>query len=335
MFSVECGPYVGPESYEVRATSGSGTTHLMCSDYPIRSGQAISTSLVDRPLYRPTAADPHDINRYVMTYDPSTGTVTPDLPWIFPMFSLDTGNTYDFLEGYTYHDWEADPPGYLYEDLEGMGTDGIGERFEILGPFDVPTTHRIINDGLKQCWLIVEVVCQPVEGMTRHDLSVVTPWLQDSTDILQVGYLAPFEDRNATDPFERVVRGQVERDGGSFYLNTWTRSFIQGELIYLRCLKRAYDHCRKAGGIFGEQSGLRLEDDESPVEREWLTASALTIAWRRYGHLLEPLSNQRLVRDQQTAAAWFSDKTREHFTAPLPARTFKRRRSFGPPAMSY
>jgi hypothetical protein len=216
-----------------------------------------------------------------------------------------------------------------------MGTDGIGERFEILGPFDVPTTHRIINDGLKQCWLIVEVVCQPVEGMTRHDLSVVTPWLQDSTDILQVGYLAPFEDRNATDPFERIVRGQVERDGGSFYLNTWTRSFIQGELIYLRCLKRAYDHCRKAGGIFGEQSGLELEDDESPVEREWLTASALTIAWRRYGHLLEPLSNQRLVRDQQTAAAWFSDKTREHFTAPLPARTFKRRRSFGPPAMSY
>ena len=78
-----------------------------------------------------------------------------------------------------------------------------------------------------------------------------------------------------------------------------------------------------------------LETDESPAEREWVTASGLTIAWRRYGHVLEVLANQRLVRDQQTAAAWFTDKTREHFSVPLPARTLKRRSQFGPAARSY
>lgn len=331
MFSVEAGPYIGPESYEVRATSGSDTTKIVCAQYPITSGQSISSSLVDRPLLRPSCAQELDKFRYVMSFDPATGTITPDLPWITPPFSPGSGTTYELLENYTYHDLEM----FLYEDMEGMGIDGIGERFEIGGPFDVPTTHKLINDGLKQCWLIVEVACVPTAGATRHLLVEVTPWLQDTTDILQIGYLAPFEDRNMTDPFERIVMGQIERDGGDLYLNTGTRSFIDGELLYLRCLKRAFDHCRKAGGVYGEQAGLTLETDEAPAEREWVTAASLTIAWRRFGHVLEVLANQRLVRDQQTAAAWFSDKTREHFTAPLPTRTLKRRSQFGPAARSY
>lgn len=36
--AIECGPYVGPDNYEIRATSGSDTTKLVCSNYPIRSG---------------------------------------------------------------------------------------------------------------------------------------------------------------------------------------------------------------------------------------------------------------------------------------------------------
>lgn len=331
MFSVEAGPYIGPESYDVRATSGSDTTQLVCGNYPITSGQAISTSLLDRPIYLPTAVNPFDKQRYVMSYDPPTGTITPDLPWSFPLFSPPGGNTYAYLENFTYADMEI----YLYQDLEGTGLFGLGQRFEIGGPFDVPTTHRLINDGLKQCWLIVEVAAIPTAGASRHDLSQVTPWLQDTTDVLQVGYLAPFEDRNTVDPFERIVKGQVERDGGDLYLNTWTRSFAAGEVLFLRCLKRAFDHCRPSGGTYGEQAGLVDETDEAPAEREWLCAAALTIAWRRFAHVLEPIANQRLIRDQATAAAWFSDKCREHFTQPLPPRTLKRRRSFGPPVRSY
>jgi hypothetical protein len=334
-FSTEAGPYIGPETYVVRATSGSTETQLVSSAYPIRSGMAISSSLLDRPIYRPTAALELDRNRYVMTYDPPSGTITPDLPWATAMFFSDEGNTYADLENYTYADLEGFPVENLYEDLEGVGEAGIGERFEILGPFDAPTTHRLLNDGLKQCWLIVEVACQPADDSARHNLGVVANWLQDTLDVLQVGYLAEGEDRNAFDPFERIVQGQVERDGGDFYLNTGMRTFKSTETLYLRCLKRAYDHCRPVDGFYGQQSGLLLETDEAPVEREWLCASALTIAWRRFGHMLEPLANQRLIRDQQTAAAWFSDETRKHFSAPLPARTLHRKRQFGPVAMTY
>ena len=330
LLAVESGPYIGPESYEVRATSGSDTTQLVCSNYPIRSGIPQRTSLLDRPLYRPSVVQPHDKHRYVLDYDPSTGTITPDLPWATGLFSPPTGNTYAFLENYLYRDLEV----YLYEDLEGLGITGIGERFEILGPFDVPTMHRLINDGLKNCWLVVEVVGVPTEQAVRHDMSQMAPWLQDTTDVLQVGYLAAGEDRNETDPFERIVLGQVERDGGGMFFNTWTRSFQNGDLLYFRCLKRAYDHCRAGGGEFGEQSGLVLESDEAPAETEWLVSSALVLAWRRYGHLLEPLANTRLIRDQATAAVWFSDNCRKHFTGPLPARTLKRKRVFGPPVLA-
>jgi len=333
-FSVECGPYIGPESYDVRATSGPGggltsdLTHLYCEAYPIQSGIPQTDQLIDRPLYRPQAVQQTDRHRYVQAYDPAQGLITPDLAWALPMLAdPGVGTLYQNLEAFTYAEMETE----IYSDLENTGLSGFGERFEILGPFDVPTTHRLINDGLKQCWLIVEVVCLPTPMKSRHDLSVVCPWLQDPSDVLQVGWLMDYDDRDLIDPFENVVRGMVERDGGTFYLNTGTTTFVDGSVLYLRVLKRAYDHCRASGGIFGEQSGLFLETDESPIERDWAASAALVIGWRRFAHILEPMANQRLIRDQQAAAAWFTDRTREHFTAPLPGRTLRRRRYFGPP----
>src|SRR5262245_60032011 len=318
-FSVECGPYIGPESYTVRAMSGSSTTQLICHAYPIQSGIPQMDSLIDRPLYRPTASQPTDRDRYVKHYDPSLGLIEPDLAWALSPVPTPGGTLYQELEAYTYADLEN----FIYDDIEGTGLTGIGERFEVLGPFDAPTTHRLINDGLKNCWLVVEVVAIPTENTSRHDLSVAAPWLQDPTDVLQVGVLNQTDDRNLSDPYANLVYGQVDRDGGTFYFNTGNRTFLSTEYLYLRCLKRAYDHCRAATGTFGGQSGLTLETDEAPVERDWLASSALVIAWRRYGHLLEPLANQRLIRDQVGAAAWFTDRCREHFTAPLPQRTFK------------
>jgi hypothetical protein len=178
---------------------------------------------------------------------------------------------------------------------------------------------------------VVEVQCLPTPMKSRHNLSIVCPWLQDPNDVLQVGLIKEYQDRDLSDPFENIVRGMVERDGGDFYLNTGTTTFVDGDVLWLRVLKRAYDHCRAAGGIFGEQSGLVLETDEAPIERDWLAASTLVVAWRRFAHLLEVAANARLIRDQAAAAAWFTDRTREHFTAPLPGRTLRRRRTFGPP----
>lgn len=326
--AVESGPYVGPESYDVRATSGSNTTKLVCSNYPIMSSIAQNDLLIDRPLYRPTAAREQDRNRYAAIYDPPTGTITPDLPWTFAPISTIGATTYGELEAHTYGDFEDLL--LTYENMEGTGISGIGERFEILGPWDAPTMHQLINDGLKQCWLVVDVPCTPTPEASRHDLRLVAPWLQDPNHVRQVGVLAVGDDRNQTDPFDNIVYGIVERDGGSFYLNTGGRTFNAGDTLYLRCYKRAFDHCRAASGTYGEQSGLSLETDEAPIERDWLVSSALVVGWRRFGHILEPLANQRLVRDATAAAAWFSDRTREHFTAVQPQLTLRPARRFGP-----
>ncbi|HYW86270.1 MAG TPA: hypothetical protein VFB50_00760 [Chloroflexota bacterium] len=327
-FSVEAGPYIGPDSYDVRAMGGSTVSQLFCHAYPIESGIPQTDQLIDRPLYRPQAVQATDKHRYVQAYAPSQGLITPDLVWALPPIAdVGVGTEYQNLESFTYGELETQE----YGDLENTGLTGFGERFEILGPFDAPTTHRLINDGLKNCWLIVEVVATPTPLINRHDLGTVCPWLQDPNDILQLGVLHPPDDRNMVDPFENVVHGMVERDGGTMYLNTGTTTFVDGDTLYLRCLKRAYDHCRASGGTYGDQSGLVLETDESPVDRVWAASAALAIAWRRFAHVLEVGANQRLIRDQAAAAAWFTDECRKHFTAPLPQRTLRRRRYFGPP----
>jgi hypothetical protein len=325
--SMEAGPYVGGmEQYLLRATTGSDSTKLICSQYPIRSGIPQDDLYVDRPLYRPHAQVANDANRYVQAYDPATGTLTPDLIWAVPPIAAPGNSDYQALESYMYQGLEL----FEYQDLEHVGDTGTGEMFEVLGPFDAPTLHQLINDGLKQCWIVVEVACVPTPGASRHSLGIIAPWLQDANHVRQAGMLAKGEDRNQADPYNRVVYGTVERDGGTFYFNTDSRTFAEGDVLYLRCYKRAYDHCRKNGGTFGEQTGLIADNDEAPIERDWLAASALTVGWRRFGHLLEPMANQRLTRDQTTAAEWFADRSRQHFTAVAPTLTFRAARRFGP-----
>ena len=214
---MESGPYIGPESYNVRATSGSSVSELVCSNYPIKSGIAQNDLLTEQPLYRPDAVQEHDRHRYVMSYDPPTGTITPDLAWSIAPIAPPGGSAYDYLEAFEYVGLEL----MFYEDLENLGLTGL-ERFEVLGPFDVPTLHQLINDGLKQCWLVGRPA-QP--GITRHDLGDVAPWLQDPNHVRQAGMLpaghSPYED----DPFDNPVWGTVERDGGTMIFNTTTRTF--------------------------------------------------------------------------------------------------------------
>ncbi|HYW88601.1 MAG TPA: hypothetical protein VFB50_12575, partial [Chloroflexota bacterium] len=279
--AVESGPYVGPESYSVRATAGTDVNKLICDVYPIQSGLPQQDLALDRPLYRPNAVQLTDRNRFVMGYDPLTGTLTPDLPWTIAPLSPPGDRPYEALEAFPYLDLEP----FSYECLDGTGVDcpnggGIGERFEILGPWDAPTMHQLINDGLKQCWLVVDVVCTALEGVTRHDLRDVAPWLQDPNHVRQAGLLPYGMDPWLQDPFADIVYGTVERDGATMIFNSGSRTFNPGDQIWLRCYKRAYDHCRVGGGTYGEQSGLYLESDEAPVTRSWATASALIVGWR-------------------------------------------------------
>jgi hypothetical protein len=166
------------------------------------------------------------------------------------------------------------------------------------------------------------------------DAPVDQPWLQDANHVRQAGVLPAGVDPWFQDPFQARVYGVVERDGGRFIFNTGSRSFNAGDQIWLRCYKRAYDHCRADGGEYGDQVGLALETDQAPVERDWLVSSALVIGWRRFGHILEIAANQRLIRDQATAALWFTDRTHQHFSAVAPTLTFRKPRSFGPAAVA-
>ena len=324
--ALESGPYVGADLYDVRATGGSDTARLVCDIFPIQSGIAQNDLLTDRPIYRPTATSVNDRNRYVLSYDPPTGTITPDLQWVNAPISTTGASLYGELEAHLYGDLEF----LSYEQIEGSGIDGIGERFEILGPWDAPTMHSIINDALKQCWLVVDLAATAQVGVTRHDLRLLAPWLQDPNHVRQVGLLAAGQDRDKVDPFEQVVYGRVERDGGNFYFNSEQRSFDVGDTLYLRVYKRAFDHCRPSGGNYGDQAGLALESDECLIEADWLVSSALLVGWRRFGHLLEPAANQRLIRDQASAAAWFNERTSQHFKAVAPTLTFRSARTFGP-----
>src|SRR5262252_7428430 len=332
--AVESGPYIGPESYIVRATGGTSTTKLVCDVYPIQSGAAQIDLLVERPLYRPYAGLLTDKYRFIAAYDPPSGTITPDLPWTYSALSPPGSTYYSALEAHPYSDLET----FTYECLDNTGVScpggGVGELFEILGPWDAPTMHQLINDGLKQTWLVVDVVCTAQDGVTRHDLRDVCPWLQDANHVRQAGVLAEGVDPWASDPFAAVVYGHVERDGASMIFNTDGRTFNGGDQIWLRCYKRAYDHCRVSGGTYGDQSGLFGETDEAPVDRDWLTSSALLIGWRRFGHLLEVAANQRLIRDLAAASVWFNDLTERHFVAVAPTLTFRRARRFGPVAVA-
>lgn len=333
--AIESGPYVGPPLYHVRAYTGSTLSTVACHMYPVQSGLPQDDVYTDRPLYRPNATREYDKNRYILAYDPPTGVLTVDLAWQTPMITDALGSTYAFLEGFTYGELDGTtPPGYSYEEMEGVSAAGPGETFEILGPFDVPTLHQLINDGLKKTWVTVDVPCAPTQGASYHDLSLAAPWLQSADHVRQVGLLSASDNRIQTDPFSRVVRGKVVRDGGVFYFDTGSQTFNDTDVLYLRCYKQAYYHCRASGGEWGEQTGLSLENDEAPVDTEWLAAAALVLGWRRFGHLLELASNQRLIRDQQQVIVWFNDLARKHFSAVQPMLTFRESRGWGPPRMT-
>ena len=65
-------------------------------------------------------------------------------------------------------------------------------------------------------------------GIVRHDLGQIAPWLQDANHIRQAGVLpeghSPYED----DPFDNLVYGTVERNGGYFIFNTGTPDVQRG-----------------------------------------------------------------------------------------------------------
>ncbi len=269
-------PLVGPYLLSA-AVTGSTTTSLLDTAYPVKSLLDQSTLYEGYWLYRPSAAAAGDRTRVVYDYTPSTGALTPDLAW--------------------------------------TNAPANAEAYELHGMFDPAVLNTCINEALKRCWIPVETTLTPTAEQDRHSLSTIT-WVTAPEQVRQVGYLLTGEDRDEVNPYQRAIRGWAGLDGATVYINHPGRTFLTTTTLYLLCLKRAYDHCKVTAGSYGGQSGLSLETDEAPVAVEWVVAGAMVEAWRRYSQLLEASANQRMIMSRSEAAAEFTRQTRLNFTLP-------------------
>lgn len=234
--------------YYSDTSNAEAMTTLTLIDTALKSSLSINDQWVDYQLYIPGAAAA-DKKRVVETYTPSTGTLTVDLAW-----SAVT--------------------------VPGAAAGGVA--YELHGMFDVDELHAHINDGLKRCFLVVEITITPTANATRHDITTANTWLTKLEWVRQVGWLLSNEVRAETDPYQnRRVAGFAEKIGGTVYLNHAGRSFASNETIYVKCIKPAYYHCKASAGAFGDQSGLSLETDEAVPSVEWVAAAALMQAARR------------------------------------------------------
>lgn len=126
------------------------------------------------------------------------------------------------------------------------------------------------------------------------------------------------EDRNQVDPFMRSVRGKAI--GMATQIGTVTYLEHPGQVfdpatttLFVRAIAPAYYFC---GGVSYPQYGLTLDTDTAPCPADWVAAMTLNEAWRHYAHLLDPIANQRLIRDRQEAGAWLTDLSAKYFQNP-------------------
>lgn len=268
---------IGPFHHGTAAAT-STTSALIDTTWPVTSAISQDDLYTDHFLFRPDAAASSDKVRVVKTYNPTTGTLTPDTAW--------------------------------------TNAPSEGEVYELHGVIEPLALHARINDALKECFLVVEVTGTPIDQSQRHGLTTIASWLTDLQWVRQAGYLTTSEDRNEVDPFRRVVYGSPVKDGNEVYLSHPGRIFSSNQVLHIKLLKPAYFHCKASGGSFGDQSGLSAETDEAEPVEEWVAASTLREAWRKHMRVLAASGHEGLLRDRAEAEAWYRDQTRRHFSPP-------------------
>ncbi|MDQ1307660.1 MAG: hypothetical protein QG671_3493 [Actinomycetota bacterium] len=260
------------------ATSGSNTTVLEDTSWPVKSSLSQDDLFVDKFLYRPSATDA-DKTRVVATYTPASGYLYPDNGWSVAPYA-----------------------------------GGVGESYEIHGLIEPGVLHECINEALKRIPLVIEVTLTPASNLyTRQSLATYSAWLTEEWQVRKVGVLPQGStDREQYKPVPR--RGRVVRDGSTLYLEAG--SFETTDTVYLTCVKAAYYHCKPSAGTWGDQSGLALNTDQAMPVAEWVAYGTLCEVWLRYGQLLDQTANQRMIRDQAAAAAMFTSYAEQCFRLP-------------------
>ena len=265
------------------STVRSGTRNFLVDDrYPIKSNLDQADLYAGKWLLRPRALAEEDRVRIVAErgYDPSTGTIRPDSVWT---------NAPETDEPYEIH--------------------GTIEPWEQM--------IDLVNAGLKRCLTAVDIDLPIPEGTNRVSLREVAPWLQDARWVRQVGWFPSGGDIVTVDPYVYPFRGTVEPNGASFTLR-WDSMWLgAGTDLWLKCVKRGYDHCRAdQAGAFGEQAGLWAEDNEAVIPPEWCSAGALCEFFERYGDVVGGGSREEVEQNQKKAAQRFDRLSREFFALP-------------------
>ena len=272
------------DDFSSTATSGSTTAVLEDTAWPIKSSLDTDDEYNGQILWRPNAVLTGDQVRIVKSATRATGLVTPDASWT----NSPNGETYHLLSGLA--------------PANGTSAD----------------MRTLINEGLKRCYWPVEILGAPTINDTRHSLGTIASWLTNELLVLRVGWLISTEDRNKVDPYQRVVRGRIVRDGNTLFIDHYPLTFNATDTLYIEVLKPGYNHCAASGGTLGTQNGLTLNTDECAIPAEWATAAALIVAWRRLQKQLA--RNPDVQRSRLEAAIWYTQLT-EQYLNPLP-RTF-------------
>lgn len=274
------------------ATSGSSTSALEDTAYPIKTSDDTADLYTGKILFRPAAALASDKTRFVHTYDPATGVLTPDLAWT------------------------NSPVSEVYEIHHIVPPDRLTER---------------INDALRRVMIPSEVSLTPIALATRHSLTAVASWLTSPLWVLGAGVLGTGAVRAESDPYVgSPVRGVAESDGATIYLNTHPASFAVTDTLYVRALRPAYDQCAGvATPTVFTQTGLVLEGDLAIPPLDLVVQGTLVEVWDGFRHVLEREANKQVLQDMAEAAARFSDLHRFYY--PPQDTTLQRRvAAFGP-----
>jgi hypothetical protein len=272
---------LGPYGILVATTAGT-TGYVEVASSPIKSTSLQSRRFEGYHLFRPDLAPGSlDRDRIVKVpggYDPSLGRLTPDNPWATAI--------------------------------------GAAERAELIRLLGGTQLNRLINEGLHDCLTVAEFTVTPsATEVRRTSLTAAAPWLKNESDVLRIGWLPP----NAAvweDPYSYPRRVRFQKVGATIYI-------VGGHIptdgtLYVEAVKEHYHHCRPAAGVYGDQSGLSLETDETEADEAWVASAALRAAWNRYKTVLDPAANQKTLRSQFDAAEWFTYQTAQNFQPPVP-----------------
>lgn len=221
--------------------------------------------------------------------------------------------------------------GLLEVDTPYTVTPSVGEAYELHALVDPREMTTLINEALRHCFMTLEFTVAPIQNAFRHSLANYAPWLTNSDWVRTVGLLANQENREQIDPYTRIVRGNLRLypSGTTMvpYIETPGQYFdSNNETIYVLAISPGYFQCVNASGT--PQYGLSLESDICPLNKEWVASRTLVEGWRKFDNLMEAAANQRLLKDEGQAAAWFTEMSEKCFR--LPPLDFRPLRSAGP-----